>query len=99
MRLALGTAGLPPAGPAYATLSPRAVSIRPCSGGILKPNALEGAIESIERYGDQVRIRVARDPPVCAEISADQLRKQRLEHGASVRATLDAAELRVYPQG
>ncbi len=99
MRLALGTASLPPAGPAHATLSPRAVSIRPYSGGILEPDALEGAIESIERYGDQVRIRVASDPPVYAEISADQLRKQQLEHGASVRATLDPAELRVYPQG
>jgi molybdate transport system ATP-binding protein len=60
-------------------------------------NVLAGRVEALEPFGDRVRVTVAAEPPIHADITAAALADLRLSPGTPVWATVKATDLAVYP--
>jgi molybdate transport system ATP-binding protein len=60
-------------------------------------NVLAGPVETLEPFGDRVRVSIASEPPIHADITAAALADLRLAPGTPVWATIKATDLTVYP--
>jgi molybdate transport system ATP-binding protein len=60
-------------------------------------NVLPGLVESLEPFGDRVRVTIASTPPIHADITTAALAELRLAPGRPVWATIKATDLDVYP--
>ncbi|WP_045877017.1 ABC transporter ATP-binding protein [Pseudofrankia sp. DC12] len=79
-------------------IRPTAVALhtgRPAQGS--PRNVLPGLVETLEPFGDRVRVTIASDPPIHADITAAALADLRLAPGTPVWATIKATDLAVYP--
>ncbi|MFL5799285.1 MAG: ABC transporter ATP-binding protein [Actinomycetota bacterium] len=56
-------------------------------------NVLAGAVDSLTRESDRVRVRVASAPPIVAEVTATSSKRLGLAEGATVHASFKAVEV------
>jgi molybdate transport system ATP-binding protein len=91
-------AATPASGPVFAAVHPRAVALhrRPPEGS--PRNVWPGTVVALEAAGaDRVRVRVAGDPPVVAEVTPAAAVDLALADGGPVWASVKATEVSVYP--
>ena len=60
-------------------------------------NALQGPVSRVASVGNRVRVTVAADPPVVAEITEESVRRLGIEPGVPVVATWKASGTRLVP--
>jgi molybdate transport system ATP-binding protein len=84
-------------GEVFAAVHPHSVALhrRPPEG--TPRNVWAGTAESLEVIGDRVRVRVAGQVPIVAEVTPAAASELRLADGGPVWATVKATEVDVYP--
>jgi molybdate transport system ATP-binding protein len=85
------------AGPAFAVVHPRAVSLHRLQPEGSPRNAFFGTIGEIDYAGDRVRVQVEGQISVVAEVTTRAAVELRLADGGSAWATIKATEIDVYP--
>ncbi len=88
------------AGAVHVALRPSAVALhrQPPTPGSPR-NTWAGRVAGLESVGDRVRVSVAADPPVFADVTPAAAAELGLAADAEVWVTVKAAELAVYPAG
>lgn len=91
----------PASGEVAMVVDPWAVRLTPAAEAMPGPNVLQGPVRQIVRAGGVVRVTVDCDPPLIAELPAEQAAALFLDHGAIVAATWspEAARLVVPDRG
>ncbi|MFE6450884.1 ABC transporter ATP-binding protein [Nocardiopsis dassonvillei] len=84
-------------GPALVAFPPRAVALYPHRLNGSPRNVWRLTVEGIERFGDQVRVHLAGNPSLAADISPAALAELGLARGDAVWAGVKAAEVECYP--
>ncbi|NKY79506.1 ABC transporter ATP-binding protein [Nocardiopsis dassonvillei] len=84
-------------GPALVAFPPRAVALYPHRPHGSPRNVWRLTVEGIERFGDQVRVHLAGNPSLAADISPAALAELGLARGDAVWAGVKAAEVECYP--
>jgi molybdate transport system ATP-binding protein len=87
----------PAAGDVIAVVHPRAVSLHAARPEGSPQNVWSGVVESLEPAGDCVRVRVAGEPPIVAEVTPAAIASLSLAAGARVWVSLKATEIAVDP--
>jgi molybdate transport system ATP-binding protein len=84
-------------GEVFAAVHPHAVALyrRPPEG--TPRNVWAGTAETLEAVGDRVRVRIAGQVPLVAEVTPAAAGELRLADGGRVFASVKATEVRVYP--
>jgi molybdate transport system ATP-binding protein len=84
-------------GDVLAVIHPRAVAVHrhPPEGS--PRNVSAGKVESVERLGDRIRIRVAGAVPLIAEITPAALHELGIAEGTEVWTAVKATEITVFP--
>ena len=85
------------AGPVFAVVSPRAVSVHRLRPEGSARNTWPGRITAVEPVGDRLRVRVAGTPSVVAEVTAGAVREVGLAEDVEVWVAVKATEIDVYP--
>ncbi|RKS08278.1 molybdate transport system ATP-binding protein [Nocardiopsis sp. Huas11] len=88
----------PREGPALVAFPPRAVALYPEHPHGSTRNVWRSTVDGIERFGDQVRVRLAGPPALVADITPAALADLGLAHGDTVWAGVKASEVECYPQ-
>jgi molybdate transport system ATP-binding protein len=83
-------------GSALAVVHPRSVSVHRQRPEGSPRNVNEGRVESIELFGDRVRVRVGGNVPLVAEITPAALRELELVEGTMVWTSVKATDIDVY---
>ena len=84
-------------GPAAVVVDPWAVLLSAIEATPAGPNVLHGRVAQIARTGGTVRVTVGSDPPIVAELPADQADLLGLDHGTPVAASWQADATRLVP--
>jgi molybdate transport system ATP-binding protein len=84
-------------GPAFASFSPTAVSLFSDPPAGSPRNVWPGTVVSLAPHGDVVRVQIAADLPLIADITPAALAALRLRPGDRVWAAVKATEVSVYP--
>ncbi|MDQ6927290.1 MAG: ABC transporter ATP-binding protein [Actinomycetota bacterium] len=87
-----------PAGPVFATVHPRAVSLHSHRPEGSARNTWPGRIETIEPVGDRLRIRVGATPCIVAEVTPAAAADVGLREATDVWIAVKATEIEVYPE-
>jgi molybdate transport system ATP-binding protein len=84
-------------GEVFAAVHPHAVALhrRPPEG--TPRNVWPGTAEALEAAGDRVRVRIAGQVPIVAEVTPQAAAELRLGDGGPVWASVKATEVSVYP--
>src|SRR5262249_27987122 len=84
-------------GEVLAVIHPRSIALHrtPPSGS--PRNVIPGRVESIDRFGDRVRVRLGGDVPLVAEITPAALEDLAIEPGAELLAAVKATDVTVFP--
>ena len=85
------------AGPVFALVHPRAVSLSLEQPAGSARNTWPGTVTAVEPLGDRVRVRVEGPPVVTAEVTLAALRDLALVEGSPVWVAIKATEVDVYP--
>ena len=85
------------AGEVLATIHPRTIALHRCRPEGQCSNMWPGTAEAIDLSGDRVRVRIEGPVPLVAEVTPADLSALGLASGGSVWASVDAAEVVVYP--
>lgn len=92
-----GTAEVPVAGPAVATIRPQAASLHRIHPEGTPRNVWPGRIAGLDIAGDRVRVEVTGTPPVVSEITPAALAALGLTHGDEVWVAVKATEVMIDP--
>jgi molybdate transport system ATP-binding protein len=85
-------------GPVYLALRPSAVALHRDRPGRGSPrNTWPGIVSGLETVGDRVRVALAGEPDVLADLTPDAVADLDLGDGARVWVSVKASELTVYP--
>jgi molybdate transport system ATP-binding protein len=84
-------------GPAFAVIQPHAVALYHAPPEGSPRNVWAAKVVDIDRLADRVRVRLAGDMPLVAEITASALDALTLHPGDDVWATVKATEVTTYP--
>jgi molybdate transport system ATP-binding protein len=85
-------------GPALVAFAPSAVSLHASPPGSGSPrNVWAGRVAGVEAHGSLVRVEVLGDVPLAADVTAAAAADLGLLAGASVWASVKAAEVTAYP--
>jgi molybdate transport system ATP-binding protein len=85
-------------GPAFAAFPPGAVTLhRDRPTGSSARNLWPAEVTGLESHGDQIRIALAGDLPLTADLTAVATAELGLHPGVTVWATVKAAQVRAYP--
>jgi len=87
----------PAHGPVLALIRPHAVSLHHHLPEGSARNHWLGEITGFDLLGDRVRVRLAGDVPLVAEVTPGAVTEMALAEGESVWATVKATEIEVYP--
>ena len=60
-------------------------------------NVWQGTVDGLDLQGDRVRVLVAAEPPIVAEITPAAVAELQIVEGANVWISVKATELVVYP--
>ena len=85
------------AGEVFAVIHPHAVAIYRNRPDGTPRNVWEGTIESLDSYGERVRLRVNCAVPLVAEVTPGAVRELGLKAGAGVWVAVKATEVSTYP--
>jgi molybdate transport system ATP-binding protein len=83
--------------PVFVTFPPSAVALhrdRPAGG---PRNVWRGRVDGLEQHADIVRVRLAAEPPVLADVTTAAVAELDLGIGREVWAAVEATEVRTYP--
>ncbi len=86
-----------PAGPVFAAVSPRAVSLHRSRPEGSARNTWPGRVAAVEPVGGRLRVRIDGTRPVVAEVTAAAVREVGLAEGTDVWVAVKATEIDVYP--
>ncbi len=84
-------------GAVFAVIHPRAVAIHRMQPHGSPRNVWAGRPNGIELLGDRVRVRIAGDPPMVAEVTPAALTELDLGHGGEIWLSFKATDVAVYP--
>jgi molybdate transport system ATP-binding protein len=84
-------------GEVFAAVHPHAVALHRRVPEGTPRNVLAGTADTLEVVGDRVRVRVAGQVPIVAEITPAAVGELRLADGGQVWASVKATEVTVYP--
>ncbi|GIH77119.1 ABC transporter ATP-binding protein [Planobispora longispora] len=84
-------------GPAFVAFSPAAVALYRSRPDGSPRNLWQGAIEGVERHGDNVRVHLRGPLPVVADVTPAAVAELDLSPGRQVWASVKAAETHAYP--
>lgn len=84
-------------GDVFAVVHPHAVAIYRNRPDGTPRNVWEGVVDSIDSYGDRVRVRVKGAVPLVAEVTPGAVRELDLRPGAGVWVVVKATEVSTYP--
>jgi len=84
-------------GEVFAAVHPHAVALHRQPPEGTPRNVWAGTAETLEVIGDRVRVRVAGQVPIVAEVTPAAASELRLADGGPVWATVKATEVDVYP--
>ncbi len=84
-------------GPVFAAFPPRAVALYPDPPSGTPRNVWPLVVEGVERFGDQVRVRLGGPLSLGADVTPAALAELDLAPGARVWAAVKASEVRCYP--
>jgi len=84
-------------GEVFAAVHPHAVALHRRAPEGTPRNVLAGDAEALEVVGDRIRVRVAGDVPIVAEVTPAAAAELRLADGGPVWAAIKATEVAVYP--
>ncbi len=84
-------------GQVFASFSPSAVSLYADRPAGSPRNVWSGAITTLAPHGDAVRVQVASEPPLLADVTPAALSALRLRPGDQVWASVKATEVSIYP--
>ncbi|MDA2807886.1 ABC transporter ATP-binding protein [Nocardiopsis suaedae] len=84
-------------GPVFAAFPPRAVALFPDPPSGTPRNVWPLVVEGVERFGDQVRVRLGGPLSLGADVTPAALAELDLAPGARVWAAVKASEVRCYP--
>jgi molybdate transport system ATP-binding protein len=84
-------------GEVFAAVHPHAVALHRHAPEGTPRNVLAGDAEGLEVVGDRIRVRVAGDVPIVAEVTPAAAAELRLADGGRVWAAIKATEVAVYP--
>jgi molybdate transport system ATP-binding protein len=84
-------------GEVFAAVHPRAVALHRRVPEGTPRNVLPGPAETVDEVGDRVRVRVAGQVPIVAEVTPAAVGELRLADGGPVWASVKATEVTVYP--
>ena len=84
-------------GEVFAAVHPRAVALHRRVPEGTPRNVLPGTAETVDVVGDRVRVRVAGQVPIVAEVTPAAVGELRLADGGPVWASVKATEVTVYP--
>jgi molybdate transport system ATP-binding protein len=84
-------------GEVFAVIHPHAVAIYRVRPDGTPRNVWEGTVDSIDLYGERVRVRVKGAVPLVAEVTPGAVRELGLEPGARVWVVVKATEVSTYP--
>jgi molybdate transport system ATP-binding protein len=85
------------AGDVFAVIHPHAVAIYRNRPDGTPRNVWEGTVDSIDSYGERVRVRVKGAVPLVAEVTPGAVRELGLSPGAVVWVVVKATEVSTYP--
>ena len=87
-----------PPGPSFAMIRPPSIAlVRNQSPGSSARNVWSGTITDIDRLGDRVRVGIAGQLPLTAEVTVAALDALTLRPGDEVHASVKATDIEVYP--
>jgi molybdate transport system ATP-binding protein len=84
-------------GEVFAAVHPRAVALHRRLPEGTPRNVLSGTADTVDVVGDRVRVRVAGQVPIVAEVTPAAVGELRLADGGPVWASVKATEITVYP--
>jgi molybdate transport system ATP-binding protein len=84
-------------GEVFAAVHPHAVALHRRAPEGTPRNVWTGTAETLEVAGDRVRVRVAGQVPIVAEVTSAAAAELRLADGGTVWAAVKATEVNVYP--
>jgi molybdate transport system ATP-binding protein len=84
-------------GEVFAVIHPRAVALHQRRPEGSPRNVWPGRIKGVEMMGGRVRVRIAGDVPVVAEVTPAALKELNLDEGAEVWLSFKATDVGVYP--
>lgn len=84
-------------GDVFAVIHPRAVALYRTRPDGTPRNVWHGHVESVDAYGDRVRVRVVGPVPLVAEVTRAAVQELGLSAGADVWMVVKATEVTVYP--
>lgn len=84
-------------GEVFAVIHPHAVAIYRNRPDGTPRNVWEGTLDSIDLYGERVRVRVKGAVPLVAEVTPGAVRELGLKPGARVWVVVKATEVSTYP--
>ena len=86
-----------PEGRVFAAIHPHAVALYDSPPGGSPRNSFAGTVGSVEPLRDRVRVEVAADVSLVAEVTPEAVAGLRLAPGVPVTAVVKATEITVYP--
>ncbi|OLC48937.1 MAG: ABC transporter ATP-binding protein [Chloroflexi bacterium 13_1_40CM_3_65_12] len=84
-------------GDVFAVIHPRAVALYRTRPDGTPRNVWQGQVDSVDLYGERVRVRVSAPVPLVAEVTRAAVSELGLNPGASVWIAVKATEVSVYP--
>jgi molybdate transport system ATP-binding protein len=84
-------------GDVFAVIHPRAVALYRTRPDGTPRNVWQGEVDSVDLYGDRVRVRVNGPVPLVAEVTRGAAQELGLAAGAGVWMVVKATEVSVYP--
>ena len=84
-------------GDVFAVIHPRAVALYRTRPDGTPRNVWQGRVDSVDAYGDRVRVSVTAPVPLVAEVTPAAVRELGLNPGADVWMAVKATEVSVYP--
>jgi molybdate transport system ATP-binding protein len=87
----------PVRGEVFAVVHPHAVALHLNWPEGTPRNVWRGLVQTMEVLGERVRVQLAGDLPLVAEVTPGAVADLRLEPGVEVWASIKATEIRVYP--
>jgi molybdate transport system ATP-binding protein len=84
-------------GEVFAAVHPRAVALHRRLPEGTPRNVLSGTADTVDVVGDRVRVRVAGQVPIVAEVTPAAVGELRLADGGPVWASVKATEITIYP--
>lgn len=86
-------------GPVFLLFRPHSVALYETRPEGSPRNTWRGTITNLETFGGRVRVHVAADFPITAEVTPAAVAALRLREGNSIWASVKATEIELYPVG